>query len=107
MLGDSMTDQSNYPPADDRIDYHGGDGGESRPTLANYLPPLNRASGQIAGVVKMIEEERGVTEIVRQIMAARSALSRVAQDLLSEEAIRCTDEQCFDDLRDVVKELLR
>jgi DNA-binding FrmR family transcriptional regulator len=90
-----------------RFDYHGGDGGESKPTLVAYISPLNRVNGQIAGVVKMIEEERNVTDVVRQIMAARSALSRVAQDLLSEEAIRCTDEQCVDDLRSVVKELLR
>lgn len=51
---------------------------------------LNRIQGQVAGIVKMYQEERDCLEIVQQIVAVRSALSRVGRDILGGEASRCT-----------------
>lgn len=68
---------------------------------------LNRIRGQIDGISQMCQEDRASVEIVRQMVAARNALSRTARDFLSQEVKRCTDEQCYSELEDVVKELLR
>ena len=68
---------------------------------------LNRVRGQIEGVTQMYQSERSSVEVVRQIIAARNALSRTARDLLTDEIQRCTDQKCYSDLEDVVKELLR
>lgn len=71
------------------------------------IAQLNRIRGQIDGIIQMCQNDRESVEIVRQIVAARNALSRTARDFLSAEVQRCTDEQCFEELEDVVKELLR
>ena len=68
---------------------------------------LNRVRGQIEGISQMYESERSSVEVVRQIIAARNALSRTARDLLTDEVQRCTDQKCYSELEDVVKELLR
>lgn len=71
------------------------------------ISQLNRIRGQVEGVIQMCEDERPSVDVVRQIVAARNALSRTARDLLSKEVQRCTDAQCYGELEDVVKELLR
>lgn len=71
------------------------------------IAQLNRVRGQIEGIIQMHQNERPSVEIVRQIVAARNALSRTARDFLSKEVRRCTDQQCYEELEDVVKELLR
>lgn len=75
--------------------------------MDDCIPKLNRIRGQVDGIVSMCEQDRTAVEIAQQIVAARNALSSVARELLSKEAIRCADQQCYDDLNAVVKELLR
>lgn len=41
---------------------------------ATLLPMVNRIGGQVAGIGKMIEEDRYCPEIINQIRAARAAL---------------------------------
>lgn len=77
------------------------------PTNATIIAQLNRIHGQIEGITQMCQNERSGVEIVRQIVAARNALSRTARDFLSKEVQRCTDGKCYSELEDVVKELLR
>lgn len=71
------------------------------------IAQLHRISGQVDGIAQMCQNDRGSVEIVRQMVAARNALSRTARDFLSSEVKRCTDQQCYEELEDVVKELLR
>lgn len=71
------------------------------------LPQLKRIRGQIDGVVKMYDDERACVDIVRQVIAARSSLGRVARDLLTNEANRCSREKRNDDLDDILKEVFR
>lgn len=52
---------------------------------------INRIRGQVDGIAKMIDEERDCVEIVQQILAARSALSRLGKDFLTKEAVRCSN----------------
>lgn len=73
------------------------------PLLAN----LNRIRGQLDGVVGMYQDERACVDIVRQVIAARSSLGRVARDLLTDEASRCSQEKRIEDLDVVLKEVFR
>lgn len=71
------------------------------------LTQLKRIRGQIDGIIKMYEDERTCVDIVRQVVAARSSLGRVARELLSSEASRCTKERKPDELNDILKEVFR
>lgn len=61
----------------------------SSPSHADNLPRLNRISGQIDGIKKMIEEERYCVDIVNQIKAVRSALKSVEKNILSKHIKHC------------------
>jgi CsoR family transcriptional regulator, copper-sensing transcriptional repressor len=71
------------------------------------LHQLNRIKGQVDGITAMYESDRSCVEIVRQVMAARSSLGRVARDLLTCEASRCHRNQKVDELDDILKEVFR
>ena len=53
------------------------------------LKSLNRVSGQIRGISKMVEEDRYCIDIVTQIEAARAALARIESDLLRGHLEHC------------------
>ena len=71
------------------------------------LAQLKRIRGQLDGLVKMYDDERACIDIVRQVIAARNSLGRVARDLLTGEATRCGQERRFEELDVLLKELLR
>ena len=50
---------------------------------------VNRISGQIGGIGKMIDEDRYCLEILDQIAAARSALDALGVELLSNHIECC------------------
>ena len=68
---------------------------------------LKRIRGQIDGIIRMYEDQRGCVDIVRQVAAARSGLSSVARELLTSEASRCSREDRVDDLEEILKELFK
>ncbi len=68
---------------------------------------LKRIRGQIDGLINMYQDQRMCVDIARQILAARNSLSRVARDLLTNEAKRCTKVRDTKQLDKVLKELLR
>ena len=71
------------------------------------LLQLKRIRGQLDGLIKMYEDERQCIDIVRQVVAARNSLGRVARDLLTGEAARCNRERKFTELDQLLKELLQ
>ncbi|MBP7700514.1 metal-sensitive transcriptional regulator [Candidatus Woesebacteria bacterium] len=71
------------------------------------LTQLKRIRGQLDGIIRMYEDERGCVDIVRQVIAARSSLGRVSRDLLSSEATRCSKERKAEELNDILKEVFR
>lgn len=71
------------------------------------VPQLKRIRGQIDGLIKMYDDERACVDIVRQVVAARNSLGRVARDLLTNEATRCTKERRTGDLDEILKEVFR
>lgn len=65
------------------------------PSHLSELPRINRIAGQVAGVKKMIEENRYCPDILIQIKAIRSALKAVEGNILRTHLQNCVD-QSFD-----------
>ncbi len=59
---------------------------ESRTKLQNRM---KRIAGQVAGVQRMIEEDRYCVDILNQIAAVRSALDALGVELLTEHVEAC------------------
>jgi CsoR family transcriptional regulator, copper-sensing transcriptional repressor len=55
------------------------------------LRRLRRIEGQVRGLQRMVDEDRGCREIVTQIAAARQALSGVSQLLVTRYAQTCLE----------------
>ena len=53
---------------------------------------LNRIEGQVRGVRKMIEEDRYCIDILQQMQAIKSALSRVEDGILKNHSNTCVAE---------------
>ena len=68
---------------------------------------INRAKGQLDGVVKMVEEDRACLDSVQQIAAVRSALATVGVELLKNEASVCDIKQNPEDFERMIKELFK
>jgi len=66
---------------------------------------LKRISGQINGIINMIETERSCVEIVDQVLAVRSSISRVGKDLLLNQVKNCSNENELGDLETILKKL--
>ena len=53
---------------------------------------LNRIAGQVAGIQRMLEQERYCVDIVQQVSAARAALAKVSALLLESHIHTCVSE---------------
>lgn len=71
------------------------------------LTQLKRIRGQLDGLINMYQDQRLCVDIARQILAARNSLGRVARDLLTTEAGRCTKAKNTEQLDLILKELLK
>lgn len=73
------------------------------------LPRLNRISGQLTGVRKMIEEHRHCPEILTQLRAIRSAVRGLEASILERHLGHCITESLSggdpDDIHKKVEEL--
>jgi DNA-binding FrmR family transcriptional regulator len=61
-------------------------------TLDDATVRLKKVQGQVAGVIRMIEEGRDCREVVRQISAASHALERTGYRLVASGLRRCVTE---------------
>lgn len=61
----------------------------SHPNHSDNMPRLNRISGQIDGIKKMIEDGRYCLDIINQIKAVRSALKSVEKNILQKHIQHC------------------
>ena len=64
----------------------------THPDHTRQLPKLNRVEGQIAGIKKMIEENRYCPAIIQQVRATRKALFSVESTLLEEHLNLCVSD---------------
>lgn len=56
---------------------------------ANVVTRLSRIQGQIAGIIKMIDDGRECTDIVTQLSAASKALDRAGLRVISDGISQC------------------
>jgi CsoR family transcriptional regulator, copper-sensing transcriptional repressor len=63
------------------------------PSHHDQLRRLNRARGQLEGVVKMINEGRYCVDILTQLRAARSALRAVEDGVLRTHVQHCIQDE--------------
>ncbi|KUK79733.1 MAG: hypothetical protein XD95_0174 [Microgenomates bacterium 39_7] len=68
---------------------------------------LRRISGQVDGIIKMIESNRECIDIVNQIIAARNSLSTVGNELLVSKAKFCSKDSDYDQLETILKKLIK
>ncbi len=59
------------------------------PCHKSELAKLNRISGQVEGIKKMIDEKRYCPEILTQLRAARSAIHTVEANILESHLQSC------------------
>ena len=64
----------------------------SHPDHSKLLKNLNRISGQVEGIKKMIHDQKYCIEITHQIKAARSALLTVENMILKDHIKSCVKE---------------
>lgn len=55
----------------------------------SQLNRLRRLHGQIAGLIRMVEQERYCVDILTQVSAARAALRKVEEQVLHEHVDHC------------------
>ncbi len=56
---------------------------------AKIVNRLHRIEGQVAGVARMVEDDRYCIDILTQLAAVRAALSKVEDAVLSDHAAHC------------------
>lgn len=61
----------------------------NHPSHHNELKNLNRVSGQIEGIKRMIEEGKYCTDIITQLRAARAAIRTVEANVLENHLQSC------------------
>ena len=64
------------------------------PSHKDHLGKLNRVSGQVEAVKRMIDEGKYCVDIMTQIRAARSALKAVELAVLETHMKSCLDQAC-------------
>lgn len=82
---------------------------------AELLKRLNRISGQVDGIARMIADERYCIDILTQVAAIRSALDALGLKLLHDHAQGCLKQairsgqgaDAIDELMQVVKRFAR
>ena len=65
---------------------------DQNPCHSAELPKLNRISGQIEGIKRMIENERYCPDILTQLRAARAAIRTVEAHILENHLQHCVAE---------------
>ncbi len=65
---------------------------DQNPNYGKEVPRLNRISGQIEGVKKMIHEQRYCPEILTQLRAIRSSINSIEASILETHLDACVTE---------------
>jgi DNA-binding FrmR family transcriptional regulator len=74
-----------------------------RDEMSPVINRLKRAQGQLAGVIRMLEEGRDCEEVVTQLSAASKALDRAGFVIISSGLKQCLTASDGEDTLDVQK----
>lgn len=61
----------------------------SNPSHVSQLPRLKRIQGQVAGLLRMVDEQRYCGDILTQLRAVQAALRAVEQEILKTHIEHC------------------
>lgn len=62
---------------------------EPSPAEQQLRDRLRRVEGQVRGIARMIDEGRSCSDVVTQLMAARAALDRVTEEIITSHVDEC------------------
>jgi DNA-binding FrmR family transcriptional regulator len=68
---------------------HAAKGHGDAEARAKIVNRLRRIEGQIAGLARMVEDDRYCIDILTQMQAAKAALSKVEDAILADHAAHC------------------
>lgn len=71
---------------------------KQHPNHEENLPRLNRISGQIDGIKKMIEDNRYCPDILIQLKAVRSAIRAIESNILAKHLQHCVAQSFTSDV---------
>ncbi len=71
------------------------------------LDRLKRIEGQVRGIQRMIEERRGCEPVLTQILSVRTALERVAAEVVATSVDECLRERPPQQARQEIGRLVR
>ena len=66
-------------------------------TQADAIHRLKSAAGHINGIIRMLEEDRYCIDVIKQIQATQTALSRVSESILDAHLRTCVTTAIQDD----------
>lgn len=72
-----------------------------------YVNRLSRVEGQIRGISKMIEEERGCQDVVTQLSAVKAGIDKIITMMVTENLMQCVANENPDNQRDQVEAALK
>jgi DNA-binding FrmR family transcriptional regulator len=58
-------------------------------TRADSIHRLKSIAGHVNGIIRMLEEDRYCVDVIKQIQAAQTALSRVSEGILEDHLHNC------------------
>ena len=70
------------------------------------LRRLHRVEGQVRGIIRMVEEDKGCEDVLTQVAAARSALDRVGIHILTHRMRECLAENPYDSTEDAIDDTI-
>lgn len=68
---------------------------------------LRKVEGQVRGLQRMIDEQRPCDEVLAQILAARTALERVAAQIVTHEVDECLNTRSPEEARESIARAVR
>lgn len=74
-------------------------------TKSDVKKRLNRVTGQVTGLQKMVDDERPCTDILQQVVAVRAALDQLGVLLLTDHLQTCVLHQNMSNVDECCKDL--
>ncbi len=69
----------------------------------SYTNRLSRLEGQIRGISKMIDEDRGCQDVVTQLSAVKAGIDKIITLMVTENLMHCVSEENAEDQKEKVK----
>jgi DNA-binding FrmR family transcriptional regulator len=63
---------------------------------------LRRIEGQVRGIIRMLEDQRNCEDLITQVLAVRSAMDRVASEILKHHVDQCLNEMSPNDAKSAI-----